>query len=296
MAVFISLRFWGFEQGWHAQGVRESFGQDLTFMQKPAEAKRSACPHHAPQLNLGKAPFRCRPPGVIAETICVSGKIEFIGKFSQSCPVLQPIPHADLHTRSSFALLREEAMKRFAQSLAGLILMCSMVGCCWRPGYVDPCTGICYGGFFEPICWGPLDPCWWLSCLCPCGVPPYASACAPAYDPCCTPAPACGCGVCADPAIAPLSYAGHHGPDCGCPSPGWSGHHGIAPGGAVPHIVPNGVVPMPQEQVAPAPAASTSYYPMSNGPVFMQQATQVSPATAAPVRDARAQQWLPSRL
>src|SRR5690606_15617976 len=101
-----------------------------------------------------------------------------------------------------------------------------------------------------------------------------------------------------DPAIAPLTYAGSHGPDCGCHTPGWSGNPGFAPG-APAQIVPGGPVPMMQhEQVMPppAPAASTSYYPMSSGPVMMQQATQTAPVTATPVRDARAQQWVPSRL
>ena len=55
-------------------------------------------------------------------------------------------------------------MKRFC--LIGICLFASMtsVGCFYHPAAIDPMTGLAYGGVWEPVCGGPLDPlglwCW----------------------------------------------------------------------------------------------------------------------------------------
>ena len=49
-------------------------------------------------------------------------------------------------------------MKRFPEVMGGIILIVAMTGCCYSPAYIDPMTGIPYGGNWEPTSGGPLDP------------------------------------------------------------------------------------------------------------------------------------------
>lgn len=71
-------------------------------------------------------------------------------------------------------------MKQSLKFLAGFLLTVSMVGCCYRPGYIDPATGMICGGGWEPVCGGPLDPfcCWPRSC------PPYYGGVGIGAGPC----------------------------------------------------------------------------------------------------------------
>jgi hypothetical protein len=57
--------------------------------------------------------------------------------------------------------IQDGSMKRFLQFAAGLVLMISMVGCHFTPGYYDPCTGFQYGGIWVPDYCHLLDPCFW---------------------------------------------------------------------------------------------------------------------------------------
>ena len=41
-------------------------------------------------------------------------------------------------------------MKRFPEVMGGIFLIVSMTGCCYSPAYIDPMSGIPYGGNWEP--------------------------------------------------------------------------------------------------------------------------------------------------
>lgn len=51
-------------------------------------------------------------------------------------------------------------MKRYLSLGIGLFLVVSMAGCCYRPAYVSPASGLPYGGSWEATPGGPLDPVW----------------------------------------------------------------------------------------------------------------------------------------
>jgi len=53
-------------------------------------------------------------------------------------------------------------MKRFLVVSGGMFLIVSMIGCCYRPAYIDQMTGIPYGGNWEPTPVGPMDPTMYL--------------------------------------------------------------------------------------------------------------------------------------
>lgn len=88
-------------------------------------------------------------------------------------------------------------MKRLIQSITGLCLAFSLVGCCYSPGYVDSSTGVAYGGGAQPC--GIPDPfalifgcgcfggCGWNGC-----VAAPAAPCAPTCAPTCQTAPYVG--------------------------------------------------------------------------------------------------------
>lgn len=52
-------------------------------------------------------------------------------------------------------------MRRFGHLAAGLLLMISLAGCCYRPGHYDPVTGMAWGGYWEPCCPGLWHPRFW---------------------------------------------------------------------------------------------------------------------------------------
>lgn len=47
-------------------------------------------------------------------------------------------------------------MTRFSGFAVGLLIVGCSVGCCYVPGYYDPCTGCTYGGYWEPMPGGSL--------------------------------------------------------------------------------------------------------------------------------------------
>jgi hypothetical protein len=53
-------------------------------------------------------------------------------------------------------------MKRYPEIMGGMILIVAMTGCCYSPGYIDPMSGIPYGGSWEAASGGPLDPAMYL--------------------------------------------------------------------------------------------------------------------------------------
>lgn len=55
-------------------------------------------------------------------------------------------------------------MRRFGYVAAGLLLAVSVTGCCYRPGYYDPVTGMAWGGYWEPCCPAPWPHCWGYGC------------------------------------------------------------------------------------------------------------------------------------
>jgi len=92
-------------------------------------------------------------------------------------------------------------MKRLLLLSAALFALFHTVGCCYRPGCVDPCTGMAYGGAWEPRCGGPLDP---LGVMC--AINYGYGGCNPCPpDPCCDP--------CATPCVSGYATAGC---DVGC--------------------------------------------------------------------------------
>ena len=83
---------------------------------------------------------------------------------------------------------QDGTMKRFYFAALALFALFSSVGCCYRPCSVSPHTGLAYGGGWEPMCGGPLDPLGlWGAGNC------FNHGCAPTvntaacYDPCAMP-------------------------------------------------------------------------------------------------------------
>ena len=54
-------------------------------------------------------------------------------------------------------------MKLATRLCAGLLLVCSLSGCCWSSGYFDPATGFTYGAGWYP-CWWANPFCWFCHC------------------------------------------------------------------------------------------------------------------------------------
>ena len=198
-------------------------------------------------------------------------------------------------------------MKRLLLGYALLLLTgFSMVGCVYRPGYTDPCTGLCYGGMWEPICGGLFDPFGlWCGCLNPdpfdiddddgCGLYSYGNSCQTA----------CHCSACTTAVPGPLvpSYPHAHahaaGCDCGpqsiySPSVPYAEPMPMMYGPIESAPIPMEAAPIEQTAPPPAPPASTSYYPPQLPMMTAPQSTV--PASMAPVRDARRQAYVPSRL
>lgn len=208
-------------------------------------------------------------------------------------PVPRTIPPAASHhrrlvphlSRNSYET-RMGAMKRFLQCTAALLMLGSSVGCCYVGGVCDPCTGIMFGGKWEPICGGPLDPCGWrcgIGCGVGCGpvAPPCGPTCGPTCGPACAPAPG--------PIVPPIQ----HGPDCGCHGPhghhGHHGHHGY-PGQVVPgpgqwHTAPGGPVPVPAPSsgpTTPAPVPEPMTYYSSPAPTQTAAISGAAPLLTVP--------------
>ena len=171
--------------------------------------------------------------------------------------------------------LQDETMKRLMQSVAGLVVAISLAGCCCTQGYVDPNTGIGYGGGWEPC--GFVDPfsiifgsCGlFAGCGCgPCHVGP-ATPCAPGCAPGCSPTPVVG------------SYDGavHSSPVIHTES-----HHTT-------ESIPAGIY----EEATPEPKVVPEPKPAKTGSIIYQ----TRPAGShhrAPQRDARNSQWVPARI
>lgn len=157
-------------------------------------------------------------------------------------------------------------MKRIAGCLFVGVLAVSLTGCCYNPGYISPYTGIPYGGSWEPVCGGPLDPLgFW--CAVNYGVfgygNPYVGSSYPAYSSYGVPFPAVsgagmagcndGCEVFSGPcntcsamgAAMPQQPCGQGGPCHSAPKSGGS----LKP-------VPD---PMTSPTPQPAPGTSTTW-------------------------------------
>jgi hypothetical protein len=177
-------------------------------------------------------------------------------------------------------------MKRLLLCYAGMLLAgVSMVGCCYRPGYVDPCSGVCYGGFWEPTCGGGggscLNPFKWFCNSDPCEVDDDDGGCH-----CHSP---CQCSACDGPvmggaagAYAPFEAPGQPGCDCGPESnypvpmyqPAVPMYQPPMPGFSQP--VPTYSEPMPTygapvvpANPQPAPPAGMTYYGPPQAPASL---------------------------
>ena len=175
---------------------------------------------------------------------------------------------------------QDETMKRLIQSIAGLFLAISLVGCCYSPGYVDSCNGVAYGGGYEPCnipdpfaglfgCGG-WGGCGTASCTPACGTAPCGvTTCANGYV-----------GTTVSPVVGSYSSGVISAPVIGSYSPT------IVP------TVPAGIF----EQVTPAatavPLPST---PHQTGSIIYQTHPS-NGQLAPPTQDARNQPWVPARL
>lgn len=186
-------------------------------------------------------------------------------------------------------------MNRWSTLCVALLLTGSLTGCCYRGGHYDQCTGISYGGWWEPCCWNILDPFTALfrcgrchnRCRGPVAGPIVGHPAGPVVSP---GADNCGCGACSAPGFPMPAYPS--GPE---PVP----HFAPGPGA---HFAPGPVIyegavhgssmsaeaaPVP-DPLPPAPAAAdpqSFYLPQS-----------VSPGQMVPTQDARGQRWIPARL
>jgi hypothetical protein len=130
-------------------------------------------------------------------------------------------------------------MKRTCLTVAAVLTLVGSVGCCYRPGAINPYNGIAYGGRWEPMPGGPLDvtACYGPNFCCP----PVMTG----YDVCEPP--------CAAPAVGP--YMGTMGVQADCYGSGSSYPPMYAPPAeVVPHgteSVPGGVQPVPDPNITP---------------------------------------------
>jgi len=188
-------------------------------------------------------------------------------------------------------------MKRCLRIGAGLLLMVSMVGCCYRPGSCDPATGCYQPGCWGPCSGGPLDPfCLWGTC--------GYRACGAGYHGGCRTSNCCGgigCGTCCGNGYGGGGYgygAGGYGSGV-VTSPAYAGGYGQGTGAMSANCPPNAgvnAITLPPaarsvEQQAPPP---TPVVTEGEAAAVYQPATAVP--TTSPVRDARNQQWIPARL
>ena len=171
-------------------------------------------------------------------------------------------------------------MKRLIQSIAGLFVAISLVGCCYSPGYVDSCNGVAYGGGYEPCSipdpfaaifgcggWGG---CGTASCTPACGTAPCAAT------PCVN-----GCGGRAvTPMVGSYSSGVISAPVVGSFTPA-----------AVP-TVSAGVF----EQATPAATAVHFHSTPAQTGSIIYQTHPARGQQVPPTRDARNQLWVPARL
>ena len=157
-------------------------------------------------------------------------------------------------------------MKRMSTCLLVGFLAVSLAGCCYRPGYINHYTGMAYGGSWEPVCGGPLDPFgfWCLVSYGPCGYgtgyPASLTAGSLAGD--------CGCDACAGPVGGyPVGGTMMSQQPCGQGGPC---HSAPQSGGALKPV------PDPMTSPAPRPAPGTSTTWVAPAPQY------VAPVTAGP--------------
>jgi len=60
--------------------------------------------------------------------------------------------------RFSDTYCQDGTMNRRCIACLCLLLALATTGCCYRPGFYDPQSGLAYGGGWEPCCGGPFDP------------------------------------------------------------------------------------------------------------------------------------------
>lgn len=191
-------------------------------------------------------------------------------------------------------------MKRLMLFSAGLLLVLSAAGCCYRPAYVDPCTGIPCGGYWD------AGSCPLMNLLCSPGCAVAGGGCAVGYDPClpqcdsvCPTYPAVvgdPCQPCEPSYHVPggSQFAPQYGP--------------VVPG--YPSVTPQ-YAPQPAPQYAPqygpqyapaAPGQSTPPpAPPSSDPPGEQSSTYSVPSHQLPgtgpamIQEAANVQWVPAR-
>jgi hypothetical protein len=165
-------------------------------------------------------------------------------------------------------------MKRNCLKVAALLTLLCSVGCCYRPGGINPYNGIAYGGRWEPMPGGPLD----------------ARACCYGYGVgYCPTVPMAGCyDVCEPPCAMPAAgpYMMNSPGDC-CDSPADSYPQTYVPS---PHVmpdgsesVPGGMQPVPDPNMNPNPSKSggaTTYVVPQRLPVY--QHSSYNQAASAP--------------
>lgn len=140
-------------------------------------------------------------------------------------------------------------MKRNCLAAAALLTLLCSVGCCYRPGGINPYNGIAYGGRWEPMPGGPLD----------------ATACyGPNY---CRPTVPMDCcyNVCEPPCAMPMAGPYMTGPVDDCCDGGVTTYpQTYVPS---PHVmpgtesVPGGTQPVPDPNMNPTPQSggATTY-------------------------------------
>jgi hypothetical protein len=161
-------------------------------------------------------------------------------------------------------------MKRNCLTAAALLTLLCSVGCCYRPGGINPYNGIAFGGRWEPMPGGPLD---------------MAACCGPNY--CCPTMPMAGCGnVCDPPCGMPVAGPYMMGATDECCDSGVTSYpQTYVPS---PHVmpqgtesVPGGVQPVPDPNMnatAPPNGAASTYVVPRRRPVYQSSApvTQTS--------------------
>lgn len=187
-------------------------------------------------------------------------------------------------------------MRPLLRLITGLALAASVVGCCYRPGYYDPVTGMAYGGYWEPCCGGPFDPfclwnCanWWGCCGYGPGYYGYGGWGGANY----------GYGAYGSSLVSPTfvepgyvvdPYASGTVYDNGCDC-----QSQVYPGVMGPMMPSESAEPMPHPQPAP-PAEDTTYYQTWPSDAVFPSSLRSGPVGGEVIQEARTGKWLPARF